>query len=181
MTTEDTATALPHLIDPDGRFLRIMQPVVNDMGFRLIRVGFGGSDPKRGTILQVAIEPLDGSRLKVDDCKPVSQALGAHLDVEDPISDSYVLEVGSAGLDRPLTDKRDFERFKGFEAKIECKRADENNQRKFRGFITAVDDEAGVTLTTAERGEIVLHWKNLSSARLVASDDLLKALQDGRV
>jgi len=175
-----TDTQLKHLIDPDGRFEPIIHPVVQDMGYRLIRVAFGGADPKRGVILVVAIEPLDGSKLKVDDCKTVSQNLSAVLDVADPITESYVLEVGSAGLDRPLTDKRDFERFIGYEAKFECKRADDAGQRKFRGFIENVIED-GPTLKTQERGLVSLQWQNLSMARLVASDDLLKALQNGTV
>ena len=168
------------MIDPDGRFAPIVKPIVEDMGYRLIRVAFGGADPKRGAILIVMIEPKDGSKLKVDDCKLVSNTLSASLDVADPITDSYVLEVGSAGLDRPLTDKVDFARFKGFEAKLECKLPDEQGQRKFRGFIEG-SDESGVTIKTQERGSVSLQWQNLSAARLVASDELLKALQDGTV
>jgi ribosome maturation factor RimP len=173
-------TALPNLIDPDGRFGDVIAPAVDAMGFRLIKVGFGGSDPKRGAILQVMIEPKDGSKLGVDACKKVSQVLSAELDVADPINDSYVLEVGSAGLDRPLTDTRDFERFKGWEAKIECKRADDTGQRRFRGFIDNVEND-GFDLKTQEKGIVSFEWQNLSSARLVASDDLLKALQNGSV
>lgn len=175
MTTE-----LKHLIDPDGRFYDIMYPVIDDLGFRLIRVAFAGTDPKRGAILSVSIEPKDGTRLKVDDCKPVSYELSAVMDVADPINEAYVLEVGSAGLDRPLSDKRDFNRFKGYEAKFECKRPDDNGQRKFRGVINDTSDD-GITVKTSDRGDVVLHWQNLSMARLVASDKLLKDLQDGKI
>jgi ribosome maturation factor RimP len=175
-----TNTSLPHLIDPDGRFLDVIDPVVDDMGYRLIRVAFGGVDPKRGAILVVSVEPKDGSKLKVDDCKIISQTISATLDVADPITDSYVLEVGSAGLNRPLSDKHDFERFIGYEGKFECKRADDNGQRKFRGFIETTD-ENGVTIKTQERGLLLLEWQNLSVARLVGSDELLKALTDGEV
>lgn len=178
--TDIENTTLPNLIDPDGRFAGIISPIVDDMGYRLIRVAFGGSDPKRGAILVVSIEPKDGSKLKVDDCKLVSNTISASLDVADPITDSYVLEVGSAGLDRPLTDKRDFARFKGFEAKLECKRPDDQGQRKFRGFIEDANED-GVTIKTQERGSVLLEWQNLSMARLVAADDLLKALQNGTV
>ena len=178
--TETHTTELKDLIDPDGRFAPIIKPIVEDMGYRLIRVAFGGADPKRGAILVISIEPKDGSKLKVDDCKIVSNTISASMDVEDPITDSYVLEVGSAGLDRHLTDKRDFSRFKGFEAKLECKRPDENGQRKFRGFIENTDDN-GITIKTQERGSLQLQWQNLSMARLVASDDLLKALQNNSV
>jgi ribosome maturation factor RimP len=177
---DTTNTALDHLIDPDGRFLNIIAPVVDDLGYRLIRVAFGGTDPKRGAILVVAVEPKDGSKLKVDDCKIISNTISASMDVADPITDSYVLEVGSTGLNRHLSDKRDFERFKGFEGKFECKRPDDNGQRKFRGFIEETNAD-GVTIKTQERGLVLLEWQNLSVARLVASDELLKALQDGTV
>ncbi len=175
-----TDTLIKHLIDPDGRFEPIIAPVVNDLGYRLVRVAFAGADPKRGVILSVMIEPTDGTKLKVDECKRVSQMISATLDVSDPIADSYVLEVGSVGLDRHLTDKKDFERFKGYEGKFECKMADDKGQRKFRGFIEGTDKE-GVTIRTQERGLVLLEWQNLSMARLVASDDLLKALQSNAV
>jgi ribosome maturation factor RimP len=154
--------------------------VVKDLGYRLVRVAFAGADPKRGMILSVMIEPTDGTKLKLDECKKVSQIISATLDVADPITESYVLEVGSAGLDRYLTDKKDFERFKGYEGKFECKMADDKGQRKFRGFIESVN-ENGVTIKTQERGLVLLEWQNLSMARLVASDDLLKALQSNAV
>jgi ribosome maturation factor RimP len=173
-------TSLPHIIDPEGRFGEIIIPVIRDMGFRLVRVAFNGSDPKRGAILQILIEPLDGSKLKIESCKEVSHTLSAVLDVADPISDHYVLEVGSAGLDRPLSDKGDFKRFVGFEGKFECKTPDDNGQRRYRGFIESVDD-AGFTVKTQERGSVHLAWHNLSVARLVACDELLKALQNGSV
>lgn len=173
-------TALPQLIDPDGRFGDIIVPAVSDMGYRLIRVGFSGADPKRGAILQVMIEPKDGSKLGVDACKTVSQALSAEMDVADPITENYVLEVGSAGLDRPLSDTRDFARFSGWEAKIERKRADEDGQRRYRGFIENVTQN-GFDLKTQEKGNVTFEWAELSAARLVASDNLLKALQNGTV
>jgi ribosome maturation factor RimP len=171
---------IPHLVDPEGRFAPVIQPVVEGEGYRLVRVAFGGSDPKRGAILVVMIEPLDGSKLKIDACKEVSTLLSATLDVEDVIKDSYVLEVGSAGLNRPLTSIQDFQRFKDYEAKIECKMQDENGQRNYRGFIESASDE-GLNLKTQERGMLLLQWNNMSSARLVATDDLLKALQNNSV
>lgn len=175
MTTE-----LKHLIDPDGRFYDLINPVIDDMGYRLIRVAFAGVDPKRGAILGVSVEPKDGTKLKVDDCRGISQNISATLDVADPISDGYVLEVGSAGLNRPLSDKRDFERFKTYEGKFECKRPDDNGQRKFRGFIETTSDE-GVTIKTQDRGLVTLPWQEISVARLIASDELLKALKDNTV
>lgn len=173
-------TALPALIDPDGRFGHVIAPIVHDLGFRLVRISFGASSPKSGPVLQIFIEPADGSRLGVDDCKKVSKIVSASLDVADPIADSYVLEVSSTGLDRHLTDIRDFERFKSFEAKIECKRADDQGQRRFRGFIESVAED-GIDLKTQERGVLRLRWQDMSQAKLVASDNLLKALQNNEV
>jgi len=178
--TENTNTALKHLIDPDGRFYDIVAPVIDDLGYRLIRVAFAGSDPKRGTILNVSIEPKDGSKLKIDDCKKVSNDLSAVMDVADPIPDNYVLEVGSAGLDRPLTDTRDFTRFIGYEAKLECKYPDDQGQRRFRGFIDSCTDD-GFNLKTQERGDLKINFTSLNNARLVASDQLLKDLQENKV
>jgi len=178
--SEQTNTTLTHLIDPDGRFAPLITPVVEDLGYRLIRVAFAGVDPKRGAILSVMVEPLDGSKLKVDDCKTISNEISATLDVADPITDGYVLEVGSAGLNRPLSDMRDFARFVGYEGKFECKRPDDSGQRKYRGFIKETSDD-GVTIDAQDRGLVLLEWQNISVARLVGSDELLKALQDGTV
>lgn len=173
-------TALPALIDPNNRFGDVMVPVLNDMGYRLVRVAFNESDPKRGAILQVMIEPLDGSRLKIDECKRVSQELSLHLDVADPVKEAYVLEVGSAGLDRPLTDKGDFKRFIGWDIKIELKRTNAEGQKRFRGNIKDVNEDQ-FTLDVQDKGLVHFAWNDLSVARLVATDELLKALQNGSV
>ena len=79
-------------------------------------------------------------RLGVDDCAKLSRAIAATLDVEDPISGKYNLEVSSPGIDRPLINEQDFMNYSGFEAKIETDTPAENGQRRFRGVLQGMND-----------------------------------------
>ena len=74
-------------------------------------------------MLQIMAERPEGG-IEVEDCARISRAVSAVLDVEDPISGEYTLEVSSPGIDRPLTRLKDFERWAGYEAKLETDRAD---------------------------------------------------------
>ena len=94
----------------DRKLAEIVSPVIEDMGFELVRLRLMGGNTHT---LQIMAERPEGG-IEVDDCAQISNAVSAILDVEDPLSDSYVLEVGSPGIDRPLTRIKDFET-KGFE------------------------------------------------------------------
>ena len=99
----------------DRRLAGIVAPVVEGMGFELVRLRLMGG---RRALLQIMAERPDGG-IEVDDCARISRAVSAVLDVEDPISGEYVLEVSSPGIDRPLTRLKDFETWAGYEAKLE--------------------------------------------------------------
>ena len=81
------------------------------MGYRLVRVVI--TSGRRAT-LQVMAEPLDERPMTVDDCAEISRSLSALLDVADPIVGTYMLEVSSPGIDRPLVRPDDYDRFSGF-------------------------------------------------------------------
>jgi ribosome maturation factor RimP len=138
------------------------------MGFSLVRVRVMGG--KRLT-LQVMAERPDG-RMEVDDCADLSRALSALLDVEDPIDREYTLEVSSPGIDRPLTRLEDFDRWKGWTARLET---DEliGGRKRFKGDLVGTEGDS--VLIEIEEGEIALPFAALADAKLVLTDELIEA------
>lgn len=155
------------------RIDELIGPTITDMGFELVRIEFTG---QHDICLQIMAEPAGGGAMTVDDCARISRAVSAVLDVEDPIKDAYTLEVSSPGLDRPLVKLRDFERFAGFDAKVELKRAREG-QRRFRGQLLGVDGD-NVKLSANGEEKLLPHAEILKS-KLVITDELLKTAQQG--
>ena len=159
----------------DGRaekIERLVNAPLQAEGFDIVRVIFSG---ERRPKLQIMVERQDGQAVSVDDCAHVSRLVSAVLDVEDPVSGSYVLEVSSPGIDRPLTRLKDFDRFAGFEARVEL-RIPVDGRRRFRGRLLGVDRET-VRLAT-EREEIELSFDDIQKAKLVLTDELIAASQD---
>ena len=155
----------------DRRLAEIITPVIEDMGFELVRVRLMGGNTKT---LQIMAERPNGG-IEVDDCAEISTAVSATLDVEDPIEDAYTLEVSSPGIDRPLTRLKDFETWDGYVAKLET---DEmiDGRKRFKGVLQGV--EGGEVLIEVEvNGEpatIGLEFDWLSDAKLVLTDDLIR-------
>lgn len=147
----------------------LIGPSLGDMGYDIVRVMLSGD--KRAK-LQIMVERRDRAGMTVDDCASVSRAAAAILDVRDPIAGAYVLEVSSPGIDRPLTRLGDFERFAGFDARVETRMPVEG-QRRFRGRLLGLDG-ARVRLAT-ERGEVALDFADLAKAKLILTDDLIAA------
>jgi ribosome maturation factor RimP len=141
------------------------------MGFDLVRVQLSGS--QRPT-LQIMAEPLDGRPMSLEDCADLSRAISAILDVEDPISGAYSLEVSSPGIDRPLTRIKDFRRFLGHEAKIETNLPVEG-RRRFKGAITGTSEDGISILCDGQPITLSLHM--IQKAKLVLSDALIGASQ----
>ena len=157
----------------DRRIAEIITPVVEDMGFEIVRVRLMSG---KESILQMWVQRRDGQS-EVDECGQVSTALSAVLDVEDPILDVYTLEVSSPGIDRPLTRMKDFDQWEGFEAKIET---DEliDGRRRFKGQLAGTEgDEVLITIT---EGTIGLKFEWLSDAKLVLTDELIRDVLRGR-
>ena len=153
----------------DRRLAEIITPVIEDMGFELVRVRLMSG---KSTTLQVMADRPEGG-IEVDECAKISQAIGAVLDVEDPILDEYSLEVSSPGIDRPLTRLKDFDAFEGYEAKIETTELIDG-RRRFKGELAGV--EGGEVLINVEEGTIGLQFDWLSDAKLVLTDDLIKEM-----
>ena len=161
----------------DARIAGIIAPVIEDMGFELVRVRLMGGDHKT---LQVMAE-RPGGGIDVDECAEISNALSAVLDVEDPISDPYALEVSSPGIDRPLTRLKDFDAYEGYEAKVETAELIDGRKR-FRGVLAGIEGDE-VLVNIQQDGEDVtvgLKFDWLADAKLVLTDDLIKAMLKAR-
>ena len=147
----------------------IIEPSLAAMGYRLVRVAFLGA---RRATLQIMAERIDGAAMTVDDCSEISRSVSALLDVADPIAGAYMLEVSSPGIDRPLTRPEDYDRFAGFEARIELGQPLDGRKR-FRGRILGrADDQVRLR---SETGEVRLPLAGITKAKLVLTDDLLAA------
>lgn len=157
----------------DRKLAELLLPTIEGMGFELVRLRLMGG--KRAT-LQIMAERPDG-RMEIEDCADLSRALSAALDVEDPISGEYALEVSSPGIDRPLTRPKDFERWKGFVAKLESA-APLEGQKRFKGAIAGFQD--GAALLDSDKGRAAIPFDMLDDAKLVLTDDLVAASLKGQ-
>jgi ribosome maturation factor RimP len=155
-------------MSPTNRIAEIIRPTIEALGFDLVRVHYSGGE--RPT-LQIMAEPQGGGEMIVDDCADISRAVSALLDVEDPISGAYDLEVSSPGLDRPLVKLADFERFAGFVAKVELSELQEGRKR-FRGRILSIEGDA--VRIEMDNGEVAsLPFEKIEEAKLIITKDLI--------
>ncbi len=153
----------------DRRLAEIITPVIEDLGYELVRVRLMSG---KSTTLQIMADKAGGG-IEVDDCAQISNAVSAVLDVEDPILDAYTLEVSSPGIDRPLTRLKDFDMFEGYEAKLETTDLIDG-RRRFKGVLAG--HEGDEVLINIEEGTIGLKFDWLSDAKLVLTDDLIKEM-----
>ena len=110
--------------------------------------------------------------MTVDDCALISRSVSALLDVADPIAGAYTLEISSPGIDRPLVRPEDYDRFSGFEARIELTQPFDGRKR-FRGRLLGTAD--GEVRLATETGEARLPLASVARAQLVLTDDLIAA------
>ena len=155
----------------ERKIAEITNPVIEDLGFVPFCVKQTSDSGQQ--ILQIMAEDPATKRLGVDDCAKISKAVSAVLDVEDPIDGKYRLEVSSPGIDRMLIRAKDYEDFKGFEAKVESDTPAENGQKKFRGRIADVKDNI-VTLNT-DQGDADIPLDAIVKAKLVLTEELINA------
>jgi len=157
----------------DRRLAEIAQPVIEGLGFELVRVRLmtGKHD-----ILQIMAEKPEGG-IEVDDLGDISTALSAVMDVEDPISGEYSLEVSSPGIDRPLTRLKDFDMWQGYEAKLETEHLIDG-RRRFKGELAGTDGDE--VLINIEEGTVGLKFDWLTDAKLVLTDDLIRDVLKSR-
>ena len=154
----------------DRRLAEIVGPVIEGLGFELVRIRLMGG--KIHTLQIMADRPEGG--IVVEDCATISTAVSAILDVEDPLEDEYVLEVSSPGIDRPLTRLKDFDMWEGYEARIETTELIDG-RRRFKGMLAGIEGDE-VLIEIEEAGEDVtigLRFDWLSDAKLILTDDLI--------
>ena len=153
----------------DKKLAELLNPILEDLGFEMVRVRLSNGNPNT---LQIMADRLDG-QIGVDELAEINTSVGTILDVEDPIPENYTLEISSPGIDRPLTRKKDFDSFQGFEARVETTELIDG-RRRFRGVLAGVNNDE--VLINLEEGTIGLKFTWLSDARLVLSDDLIKKM-----
>ena len=154
----------------EARVAHVVAPVIEGLGYRLVRVKISGRD---GTTVQIMAERPDGT-MAIEDCEEISRNLSPVLDVDDPGDRPYHLEVSSPGMDRPLVRRSDFIRAIGHEAKIELAVA-LNGRRRFEGTIAGVDDALRLTVAGEEgEAEIALPLDDIGEAKLVLTEALIR-------
>jgi len=168
-TARDGDTPIAETARTTARLDRLIALALEAMGYELVRATMIGN---RGATLQVMAERKDRREMSVEDCAAISRALSAVLDVEDPISGSYTLEVSSPGLDRPLVRKDDFARFAGQEARIETA-APVDGRKRFRGRLAGLDGDR--VLIGGDWGEAAVPFDAIIRAKLVLTDALIAA------
>lgn len=150
-----------------SRLTQIIEPALTDLGFELVRVHLTGGGGGRQT-LQIMAEPITRREMTVEDCVKISRHLTAVLDVEDPISDAYILEVSSPGMDRPLTRFSDFDRFAGELVKINAKKLIEG-QKRFHGRLAGTEADKLIHLDTGF-GRVSFTMADIDTARIDPSE-----------
>jgi len=185
MTTsfDPTTSHEPRVITEQGAAARVAvlaEPVLADLGFRLVRVRISGLS---GTTVQIMAERPDGT-MTIEGCEAVSRALSPVLDVADPIDRAYRLEISSPGIDRPLVRRSDFERNAGANVKIEMAVA-VDGRRRFRGVLLGTQGEAAKLrredAAPGEATEVLLPMDEMAEARIVLSDTVIaQSLKRGK-
>ena len=161
----------------DRRIAEIIEPVIEGMGYELVRVRL--MTGKEST-LQIMAQKPDGT-IEVDECGDISTAVSAVLDVADPIADNYTLEVSSPGIDRPLTRLKDFDQWSGAEARVETTELIDG-RRRFKGTLMGTEGDE-VLIEIEDQGQPVtigLRFDWLSDAKLILTDDLIREVLKSR-
>ncbi|GEP01656.1 ribosome maturation factor RimP [Methylobacterium haplocladii] len=158
-----------------ARVAQVIEASIEGLGYRLVRVKISATN---GCTVQIMAERRDGT-MSVDDCETVSRAISPLLDLDDPVGGAYYLELSSPGIDRPLVRASDFERWAGYEAKVELT-APLDGRKRFRGIIgvpSADGATVSIHLPDVKAGlpsEIELPLRNLADAHLVLTDELVR-------
>jgi ribosome maturation factor RimP len=152
------------------RIAAICAPTLAELGYEIVRVQVLGRE--RPTV-QVMADRADGTLIGVDDCERISRAIGAELDVADPLPGAWQLEVSSAGIDRPLTRPKDWNRFSGHLARVEMV-IPVSGRRRFSGTVLGADDHAA-RLRLEDGADVALPLADIRRAKLVLTDALIAA------
>ncbi len=160
----------------DRQLVELLDPIAEAVGYEIVRLRLmAGKEQRR---LQIMAERPDGD-MNVEDCARLSRAVSELLDVDDPISGEYVLEVSSPGIDRPLTRLKDFETYEGLEARLELDRLADGRKR-FKGILAGVEDDNICIDLEGEEETALVPFAWVIEAKLVLTDQLMKRGADQR-
>ena len=162
----------------EARLADIVAPTLADMGYELVRVALMGEPGGRGRpTVQVMADRADGAPMGIEDCETLSHALGAVLDVADPMASAWTLEVSSPGIDRPLTRAKDWNRFAGHLARAELSQPI-GGRKRLSGIILGADASAAPPIARIrldDGSELVVPLADIRKAKLVLTDALIEA------
>ena len=170
-----TDTRLARETGPAQRIAALAEPVLESMGFRLVRVKM------YGPVVQIMAERPDGT-FSIDDCEQFSRQFSPMMDVADIIAARYQLEVSSPGIDRPLVRASDFEAWAGHEVKIEMA-VSHAGRKRFKGDLEGyTDGEVRFFIDNPEGGSekvlIGVPFADIGEAKLTLTDTLIEAARD---
>jgi ribosome maturation factor RimP len=154
----------------EDKLAAIIVPRLESMGFELVRVSVLGRE--RPTV-QIMADRADGSQISVEDCQQISHDISVAIDVDDPIPGAWTLEVSSAGIDRPLTRVKDWNRFAGHLARVETF-FPQNGRKRFSGVVLGADETAA-RIRLDDGLEVVIRHADIRRAKLVLTDVLIEA------
>ncbi len=154
----------------EARIAEAIAPTIEHMGYELVRVQVSG---KERPVVQIMADRSDEAPFTVEDCEAISHAVGAVLDVEDPIRNEWTLEVSSAGIDRPLTRAKDWVRYAGHVANVELA-IPLDGRKRFKGIALGADAETA-RIRLEDGTEMTFPRSNIRRAKLVLTDELIAA------
>ena len=158
-----------------NRIEDLLNPIAEEHGLNIVRIHFGGEGRHRS--LQIMLERLDDTPISVEECGRFSREASALLDVEDWIDDTYNLEVSSAGMERPLIKRQDFEKYVGRMAKVEMDHT-VDGQKRFKGTLKGLNDNDEILLEREDTSAMVeLPFNDLHRAKLIVTDAMIKQAQ----
>ena len=144
----------------------LLNPTLEAMGYSLVRVRLTGSQNK---IMQVMAERVDEVNMTVEDCASISREVSNILDVANPVEESYSLDISSPGIDRPLVCRSDYDRFSGFNAKIEMVNTI-SGRKRFKGKLLGMKNN--LVRICLEEGTFELPYKDIGQAKLTLSEEM---------
>jgi ribosome maturation factor RimP len=156
----------------DRALLELIEPVAESLGLDIVRVRLMGGTLRRR--LQIMAERPDDHDIAIEECARLSRAVSEIFDAADPIAGEYLLEVSSPGIVRPLTRLSDFDLFEGYEARLETDRMVEGRKR-FKGVLAGAEDDNIAIDLEGEDETALIPFEWLVDAKLVLTDELMKA------
>ena len=171
LTTRETRALKAKTVE-DRALLELIEPVAESLGLDIVRVRLMGGTLRRR--LQIMAERPSDHDIAVEECARLSRAVSEVFDAADPIAGEYLLEVSSPGVDRPLTRQSDFDLFEGYEARLETDRMVEGRKR-FKGILAGTEGENIAIDLDGEEDTALIPFDWLVDAKLVLTDELMKA------